>query len=151
MASESVKDILDHAREFHRDLGAYYASLGAAADKARVRLLLDYMSAHERSLDRALSAYEAMGQKAVLGTWFKSALDGSLLEVKKLLPVRRDMSTDDVIRCALKVDRCLMQVYRRLAENAVAEDVKSLFEELVRETQKGDRRLIRDALELEDV
>jgi rubrerythrin len=151
MGSESVRDILEHAREFHRQLGGYYASLRDASEKERVRMLLDYMSAHERGLDEALAAYESLAGKAVIGTWYKSALDCALLEAKKLLPLRHDMSADEVIRCAMDVDHCLLDVYRRLAESAVAEDVKKLFEGLVRETEKQDRRLIRDALELEDL
>ncbi len=58
MSFENFKDILDHARAFHRQLSSYYKKLGDKAERERVKMLLDYMSRHEAHLDESLKQYE---------------------------------------------------------------------------------------------
>ena len=50
MAYETVRDILDRVRNFHDQVGEYYHRLYSIADKERVRILLDYLSRHEKHL-----------------------------------------------------------------------------------------------------
>ena len=51
MAFETTKDVLDHARDFHRQLSDHYAQLRDKAERERVKMLLDYLSRHEKHLD----------------------------------------------------------------------------------------------------
>ncbi len=71
MAYETVKDVFDRIRTFHHRVGDYYDRLYSIADTERVKILLDYMSRHEKKLELCISEYEHDAAKDVLEAWFK--------------------------------------------------------------------------------
>ncbi len=147
MVNLQTRDILEQARRFHRDLRAYYETLGKGNQQERVRLLLDYMQRHEETLDKCLEQYALGAGPGVLNTWFKHAPEISAAECFEGIDVHDDMSVDEVIRVSLQLDDRLIAYYRRLADLAVAEEVKDLFNDLLREEQNEERRMARDAIE----
>lgn len=58
MPYETAKDVLEHARDYHRILSDFYNKLGAKAQKQRAKMLLDYLSRHEKHLEDSLAEYE---------------------------------------------------------------------------------------------
>lgn len=58
MPFEQARDVIDHARAFHRQLGERLRRMGDASEKERVRLLLSYLSRHEEHLGETLEQYE---------------------------------------------------------------------------------------------
>ena len=78
---KQTKDVLDYARTFHRQLSEYYDSLSKLAEKQRVKMLLDYLSRHEKHLDEILADYEEDASKKVMNTWLKRCL----LSTRKIL------------------------------------------------------------------
>lgn len=149
--AETVRDIINRIRGLHSQLSWFYQTMGDAAEKDRVRLLLQYISRHERNLESALAKYQESASRAVLNTWFKNTPDNPLQTCLGNIAITADMSTDEVIRVVLSLDRCLVDTFRRIAESAVAEEVKALFQDLVGMEEREEHKLMRDALELEDV
>lgn len=149
--AETVKDIIDRICGIHSQLSWFYQTMGDAAAKERVRLLLQYISRHERNLESSLAKYQEGASRAVLNTWFKNTPDNPLRTCLGNVTITADMSTDEVIRIVLAMDRCLVDNFRRIADGAVAEEVKSLFQDLISLEEREEHKLMRDALELEDV
>jgi len=125
--------------------------MGQIAQKQRVKLLLDYLSRHEKFLDEAMSAYEIDATRSVLDTWFKFVpMERSLEEIaqSKLSP---DMSVEDVIAVSMRFHESLLELYDALETESVADEVKELFRDLRILEKKEELRLARDTVELEDV
>lgn len=151
MSSETVRDIIDRVRGIHLQLSHHYQSLGDTAQKERVRILLQYLSRHEAHLDAALAKFQGAASKALLGTWFKGEPDSSLRSALDEVKIAPGMETDQVIRTVLQVDRALVDAFRKVVDSAHADDVKALFQELIQMEEREEHKLMRDALELEDV
>jgi rubrerythrin len=151
MASRTVRDIITQIRSMHRQLGNLYQTMGDAAARERVKLLLYYVSRHERNLEEALSQYQQQAKKGVLDTWYKSAAGDPVAEFMDPVRITPDMSTDAVVQTVLEADQKLVDQFRRLAENGPSEDVRELFQKLIAIEEREEHLLVRDAAELEDV
>ena len=149
--AETVRDIIDRIRALHNQLSWFYETLGDAVQKERVRMLLRYIGRHERNMELALAKYQQGASRAVLNTWFKNAPENPLRTCLSNVAIVADMETDEVIRIVLAMDRCLVDAFQRIADSAVSEDVKALFQDLITLEQEEEHKLMRDALELEDV
>ncbi|MCC6145184.1 MAG: hypothetical protein IT368_15360, partial [Candidatus Hydrogenedentes bacterium] len=72
MGSTRIIDIIRRAEQFHRDLARYYQRLGDHARSAEVKQALDFMSQHERSMQKIIQEYEKETPENVAETWVKS-------------------------------------------------------------------------------
>ena len=155
MSVDQTRTILDHAREFHHQVGAYYHHLADHAARMRVRLLLDYMSQHEERLASALADYEGAAPANILDTWFQSAQDtDALKEVSKNLRtmhIDSQSDVDDMMQLGIELSGCLIAVYRDLAERAEPDSVRQVFENLLEMEERAQRQFVRDAQRLNDL
>lgn len=146
MAPCRIVDLLERARKFHRDLADFYARLSHDAERQEVKQLLDYMSRHEEYLDCCLREYEKGASKAVLDTWFKPGPDFSEFTSFEHFRMHPDMTVDEIIDLALRLDQCLMKLYAYLAERAVCRECADALRELLEMEQTEERRVLRAAL-----
>ena len=146
MAFERVTDIVEHAKQFHRKLGKLYEQLADAAAKEKVRILLNYMSRHEQQLVECLAGYEKDAAAKVLGTWFKFAPAMPKCECFECVDLKPDMTVEQIIETALRVDHCLLKVDAEASEKAVVPEVKDLFSKLVEMEKKKETESLRNAL-----
>jgi rubrerythrin len=146
MSNEQTRDILEHARQFHRQVSEFYDQLSCQTEKERIKMLLDYMSRHERNMAAALEAFEQSAPVHLLNACYKVGRKFQpCCEVIRDLDIPPDMSVDDVIQMGLQFDDCLIAVYRDRAENAPDEKVRGVFQDLVELAQKEKRQLSRNA------
>jgi len=131
MAFDQTKDVLEHAREFHQKLGIFYEGLKESASKERTRALLDYMSRHEKYLDDCLSQYEEQVSDNVLDTYFKYGSESTKMTAIADFEIKPDMDVDDVVAAAMHFDACLIAFYREMAQRALSETVREIFENLL--------------------
>ena len=103
-----TRDVLDYVRAFHKRLSAFYHELSDAAENPRVRMLLDYISQHEKHLQEGLAAYEESAPRSVLDTWEQCTADRSVLERYRDIKTHPDMSLHEVITLAFEIDDSLM-------------------------------------------
>lgn len=148
--AENVNQIIGRIRALHQQLAARFERVETTAAQGRLRMVLDYIARHERHLNQALAAYQGSASRAVLDTWFKNT-PGDPIE-KCLEKVEVDAAdTNTVLRSVLAMDRCLVDSFRRIAESAVADEVREFFQQLVDMEEREEHRLIRDAIEMEDL
>jgi rubrerythrin len=148
---ETTKDVLDRAREFHRQVSAFYEQLGSLAAKERVKIVLDYMSRHQKYLDACLAEYERNASREVLETWFQYTAPIETRRCIASIALAPEMSVSDVIKAAVRLANCLAELYRAMAEEAVSDEVKDLFKELLHFEKTEEHNLVRDLVEMEDL
>ncbi len=148
---ETTRDIIDLARRFHGEVSAFYEHLGNQASKGRVKLLLQYMSRHEKHLERCLEEYEQDASERILATWFQYAPATTPIEHLQTVQLEPEMSIDDVVEVALRLDECLVDLYREVAEQADSREVTELFCNLLDLEQQEEIAVTRNALSIQDL
>jgi hypothetical protein len=155
MSVDQARGIIDHARQFHKQVGAYYHHLADHSERERLRLLLEYMSRHEERLEAALADYEGAAPAKILDTWLQSAneTDAFKTACDKLRTVKIDSSSDvdDIMQLGVELSDCLIGVYRDLAQRAEPDSVQQVFENLLHMEEKAQRQFVRDAERLADL
>lgn len=150
MGQERVLDVIDHARKFHSRLSQYYDELGAVADRERVKIFLDYLSACEKRHEQALAEYEESAPRDVVDTWFQCGVDRVLNGLLDPAEISSDMDVDAVLREALRLDECLSELYQEVVERAQTDRIKEVFTNLLETNKKEMRNLVRDSGHLHD-
>ena len=155
MSVEQTRGILDHAREFHEQVAEYYHRMADVAQRPRVRLLLDYMSAHEQRQAQALATYEDTAPAKILNTWLQSSGNTDAMQAVRdeysQLRVAPSSDVDEVVAVGLRLSECLLVVYRDLAARAEPASVRDVFQNLLRMEEKAQQQFSRDAGRLSDL
>ncbi len=148
---ERTRDVLDHARSFHHQVGELYQRLENRAEKERVQMLLDYLRRHERHLEESLADYEEDASKRILDTWFQYTLEEDPSNLLSEVEIKADMAVNDVVRLALRLDDYLIDLYRSMVDNTDISEVKEIFTNLLELEQQDEHQLARNALRLDEM
>ena len=144
MAVITVADVLATAEDFERKLVDYYKEIAEHTSREGVRLLADYMGRHRRRLSEALDRLEPEDRARICGfpiRYEPRAPDCSRFEGRELPP---DLPASAVLDIAVEIDGCLIDLYRQVLQLELDEEVRDLFESLVRAEE-------RDAVELKKI
>lgn len=144
MAVITVADVLRTAEEFEEKLVRYYSKIAEQTTREGVRLLADYMGRHRRHLSEALerlSDEERRELRTFPIRYQPLAPDCTCFEGRELPP---DALAKDILDIAIEVDGCLIDLYRQVLKQDIDQEVKDLFESLVRAEE-------RDAIELKKI
>lgn len=151
MRFEQVRDILDHAREFHKKLHEFYQQLASQEKAARIKLLLEYLDGHEKLLEQGIANFEQSASEQILDTWFQFTQDDEILKLPETLQLKSYMSVEEVIRMGLELDDRLIKLYKDAVENSEVPEVQDVFNNLLAMEQQEERHLVRAALDAGDV
>lgn len=153
MSFETTKDVLDHVRQFHHHLSEFYHNLSNKTEKQRVKLLLDYLSGHEKKLEENLARYEEDVSERILNAWFQYPPPKEVLNKCRCVAIedKDDLSVDSVIEMVLQLDDCLIDLYEEMIKSSEFEEVKEVFNNLLEMTKQEKMDLVRDANELKDM
>jgi rubrerythrin len=135
----TVRDVLNAAQAFHRQLADFYAQLSECADRDKTRYLLEYFSRHEKTFEEALDEYTEEGADALLDTYMQYAPAEEQLEIPKAAELSPDMDVDQVENIARRLNDSLIDFYEQAAEKVKARKVRDLFLKL-KEQQQDDKR-----------
>ena len=148
MPFDQTKDVLGHARKFHRRLSGFYEDLKESASKERTRALLDYLSRHEKYLEESLAHFEEEVSDNVLDTYFKYGSEQSQIAEIAEFEIKPEMDVQDVVEAAMHFDACLIKCYREMAQRALSSKVREVFENLLVMEQHEQIELSKQTLEL---
>ena len=148
---ERTQDVLDHVRAFHDDLGKRYEQLSSESQQERIKMLLNYLGRHERHLEECLADYEETASRGILETWFKFVPQEARLLKLDDMKLTPDMSVDDIVDVALRMDNCVVELYRELADISVSQQVKDVFTNLLTMEEEQKHKMIRNTLMLNDL
>ena len=147
MAFNQTREILDHARDFHRRLGRFYEELLDRAPQAQTRELLDQLVEHEQTLERRLGDYEESVSKNILDTFFKYMVDGTDAHFADYA-IPDEVDAGFVIEAARHFDHCLDRFYKEMANKALSEHVREVLLNLMEMELREQMSLSKQALEL---
>jgi hypothetical protein len=151
MSVEQTRTIIDHTRDFHKRISLYYHRLADSTQKQRVKLLLDYMSEHEKRLANYIEEYEETAPASILNTWFQSASNTDAGRLLQDIELGSNQSIDDIIDLGIQISECVLEVYRKLADQAEPESVQQIFASLLNMEEKAQKQFARDAGRLADL
>lgn len=151
MRYQTVRDIIQHSKQLHHDLGDFYRSLEDKVELERVKMLLNYLARHEEHIEGLLNQYSLDVNQDLWGEWFQFGPDEHLEDLVKDLKFAANNNVDDVVRMALAIDDYFIELYGKLSINASSEKVKQLFDNLVQMEALEKTRTVRSALELSDM
>jgi hypothetical protein len=129
----------------------FYERLHEKDEKQKVKMLLDYLSRHEKHREETLARYEEEASKKVMEMWFKYIPKNLCPECFENISIRSNMSVDDVIGIAMHFNNCLVELYMSLIENTSGNEVRNVFICLLERMKKEKMNLARDALWLNDI
>jgi rubrerythrin len=148
---EQVKDVLDYGRKLHVELREFYDSVSHGSEQARVKMLLDYLSRHERNREIVLERFETETRQGMLNLWLQYAPPSHVEERLRDCAIRPDMSVDDVLRIAMDFDNALIDLYDGAAKIVDDPHAKAVFANLVEMERQEKQRFIRDAEWMDDI
>lgn len=144
-------EIFDYARIFHRKMREFYNQLHEKTEKQRIKLLLEYLSRHEKQRVETLARYEKDASRKVMDTWFKYVPENISFDCLKNIEINSNMSVDDVVEIALGMNNCLIELYKGVIEETKVEEVKDVFNSLLRRVEQEEKNLVRDVCRLNDI
>ena len=143
MASVQVREILDSIRTFYGRLAERFKEAQQSIQGGQLPYLLEYIAIHEGQLDTGIEEFEENAEDGLLDTWLQfgagETLDG-ILQQLKLTP---EMTEDEVLAAALRVDTQLIALYEELAGECSVPHVRELFEALAKMQEARERQLAR--------
>jgi len=147
MNFETMRDVLQRAENFHRDLSAYFERRGTHEKQEKIKMLLDYLARHQSNLAQAVKAFSEHGQPQVLNTW----LQYTTPELPRECAISAQMTFDEVIDIALAFDDSLLDLYRTVLREADIPAVREVAESLLAMESEERRRRTRSIEELQDM
>ena len=147
MSFNQTRDLLEVARQFHRNLSDWYGNMLERAATEGTRALIEILIEHEQLLDTRLGDYEEEGSANILDTFFKYVVN----EHKKcfaeyVLPDSvHSMDVIDATRC---FDQHLASFYKEMAQKSLSEHVRDVLLNLMQMELKEQMTLSRRTLEL---
>lgn len=148
MPFDQTKDVLNHARKFHRRLSEFYEDLKDSVQKERTRVLLDHLSRHETYLDEALAKFQEAVSDNVLDSFINHKADSANVSAITDFEIHDDMTVDDVVAAAMHFDACLVRFYGDMARKTNSAKVREMFENLLVMEQHEQIELSKQTLEL---
>lgn len=148
---EQARDVVDYGIELHAQLNALYHGLSDASDQTRVKLLLHYLSRHERNRAEAMRRFEQPPHAKSLDVWLQYAPSLEIEQMLKNCGARADLSVDDVVKTALRFDDALTEIYKEAAREAEDTNARAVFENLVEMEVREKQRFVRDTEWMEDM
>lgn len=148
---QTGRDVLEQSRAFHDKLSSFYHILSNKAEQERVKLLLEYLSRHEKRLSRILEDYEDDVSQTVLDTWFHFTQEEFDLSAYWEAAITADMTAAEVVALALRLDERLLDTYRAMTKNQVPEKVREIFENLLQMEEEEVHKLARAELAQDDM
>ncbi|CAI8821424.1 MULTISPECIES: hypothetical protein [Methylococcus] len=147
---EQVRDVLDHGKELHDQIRAYYETLKKQTDQSEIRLkmALDYLSRHEDEQKEMLERFEENARSALLNTWLQFAPSDHVEELLAKTKPRPGMSVDEVVQIACAFDDALVTLYKEAAAEMDDPKARNVFNNLAEASEKEKQRIVRDTQQM---
>lgn len=150
MRFKQARDVIYHAEQFHLEICDRYRQLSEESDKARLKLLLDYLSDREKMLADALGEFTEEISQNILDTWFQFSGDADRLSWPDCsLPP--EISTDSVVNLSIRLADCFIRLYGTIVDQADSDDVRRVFRNLLEAEEHEKTVLVRNVQLLEDL
>lgn len=131
MAIVTVGDILKHAQRFEEELADYYRAVSEKSKREGVRMLADYMSRHRIRPNEALAKLPTDMVRRISSEPLRYDPEVASCRCFEGIDLPPGATAQEVLNVALRLDRCLISLYRQAAAQTGDEQVRSLLESLI--------------------
>lgn len=142
---EQVKDVLDYGIDLHTQLRGLYDRLGQQSEQARVKMLLDYLSRHERNRQAAMQRFEEGARASVLNVWLQYSPSSDIEQLLTNYATTPILTVEDALNVGMAFDNALIALYREAAEEIDTPEAKEVFHNLAEMEEREKQRFVRDA------
>ena len=150
MPYEQVKDLVRKLARFHGEISSKFETMESSCRREKVKMLLDYMTEHEKKLETGLLEFEKTADPALMKTYFSFTPDRKRWEALQAMQLAEDASFRDAVDLVLEADQLLLDLLQEIVCNTETEDVHRLFQSLLENARKQRNKFVRDALMLEE-
>jgi len=130
MHFKPIKDFLIYIEECHVALADLYLRLSQEVADEKVKLLLDFMRNKEKLSYFHLHEYVQQAPISLLETWLDNIFDQSFPMKCHLMQVQPDLSIDDVVALAMKLDMQLIELMQTAAYHSATVEGELALESL---------------------
>ncbi len=142
MPVEQMRDVIEQARTFHRQLAELFHRIERESDRERIRMLMDYLSSHEERMERRLAAFQTETARKLLDECYAYPPPEDIVQAFQQVRLSAEMSVPEIICAALHLDEQILRLYRWAADSARSPEVREVFEALFTEHKEERRRLV---------
>lgn len=150
MSYATVKDILEYSARLHQHASNLYQQLREQTQRDRVDMMLKLLSAHEQTLAQSLQSTQEHASATTLSEWHQFEASSIADVLSGGDAIHPDMSVDELVQIALKIDDYLIQLYRQMMSEAPSRDSQALFQGLISLEENEKMSTVRAALSVND-
>ncbi len=128
----TVADVLRHAEAFEKMLTDYYHDISERTTREGVRLLSDYMARHQARIAEFLDKLPSPRVRRICSTPLRYEPHAADCRCFEGMELPANATAAQVLDTAITFDECLIKLYRQVVTQDVGEEIKELFEGLIR-------------------
>jgi rubrerythrin len=131
MSFKTVREVLQLSQDIHTNAAILYEQLREQTQRERIDMLLKLLSNHEEELAQTLVKVERDVSERILDEWHQTELTSVAGALEGGQQCHPDISMQELVELALKVDDSLISLYRHMASDASTDEARQLFSNLV--------------------
>ena len=150
MSYATIGDILKYSADLHVHAKRLYDQLRDETQRERVDMMLKLLIEHETHLHGYVSDLQESAGKKVLSEWHQfepTQLEEVTSHCKEL---HQDMSVEDLVNVALKVDDFMIGFYKQIASETTSKEAREVFTNLIALEENEKMQIVRASLSAYD-
>lgn len=152
MQIETLKDVLHWTREFHQHLSQCLSDCADKNTDERARMLLTYLSDHEKALTQVVSGFEISGDEHALNTWcYEYVAKHPIVQHVHCDAPYTELDATQIMAVIVDQHQQVIELYRYLAARADIPSAKELMESLRSLEEHEMMRMAQTSNRFEDV
>jgi hypothetical protein len=156
MEINTFGDLIGWTSQLHEQLGQCLAQGASRHEDERARMLLDYLATHETEMAHVVKEFERRADPKALNTYVAYLYEA--LAQQPIQPHRYSdasfysaLSFDDICREVFDFHDQVVDLYRRLNDEAVIPEASELLESLLEYEHNEAMRLVRQTERMQDL
>lgn len=152
MQVETMADVLEWTRGAHANMARCLEHCSASSKHEKVKMLLDYLAQHERTLERVLKLSQEDASQQALNTWCYDYFDKAPVKPHERCDNDfRDRDLNEIIANVLAMHEKMIGLYRYIASRTEVPSSRALMESLLELEEHEAMRLARDTGRMTDL
>lgn len=152
MQIEQIRDILNWIVDYHQQLAECYEHCADQSESPRIKMLLEYLSEHEKQLTHTIARYEEKADARDLNTWCLEYMDKVPAAAHTLCEANLNvLDTNQIMARTVSIHNQLLDLYRYLVSRAVNKRTEELFDNLISLEEHETMRMVRASESLDDL
>ena len=133
MIVETLKDFISWTQKFHQNLAVCMKACADKNDDERVKILLNYLSKHEKELATTIGRFTHTSEERALNTWTYEYFNKSTIiqHDDECIEPFNNLEAGQVIDKVIIQHNEILTLYRDLYSKAEVASTKELLEQLV--------------------